>query len=209
MWEAFFKQTGAVKVDSLEELMDVTMTFIYLPPPKGWRVAFMGAGGGISVSSADACTGEGLEMPPISILTKERLAGFIPPDGTSIGNPLDIGVALTDASLLARALEPVAADPAIDAIIYDFWVGQLRLQVGEARENMIEYMVNFAKSNIYGKPLMTVVHPARKGKQSRAEQAALRARLLEGGIPAYHSLVRASRAYSKFISYYEYQRQPR
>ena len=167
----------------------------------------MGAGGGNSVSSADICAREGLAMPPISAETKRQLASFIPPDGTSIGNPLDIGVVLRDASLLARALEPVASDPSIDAIIYDFAVGLLVLPSAEVREEMLNYMIDFAKRNVYGKPLMMTVHRLRRGQETMSEQAWLRARVLEGGVPAYESLQRASRAYSKFVSYYEFQSQ--
>ncbi|MFC2018320.1 CoA-binding protein, partial [Chloroflexota bacterium] len=35
VWDSFFKQTGAVSVNSLDELADVTMTFLYLTPPPG------------------------------------------------------------------------------------------------------------------------------------------------------------------------------
>ena len=206
-WAALFKQTGAVRVNSMDELADATMTFLYLPPPKGRRVAFMGGGGGISVYSADTCAREGLEMPPVSPQTRKHLASFITPDGTSIGNPLDIGFHLRDASLLARALEPVAADPAIDAVMYDIALGMIRLPAGKARERMVKYMIDFAKTNVYGKPLLMIIRRTRGEPKLRNEQAELRARLLEGGVPAYYTLERASRAYSRFVSYYEFQRQ--
>ena len=203
-WQAFFRQTGAVRVDSLDELRDVTMTFLYMPPPKGRRVALMGAGGGNSVAGADVCAREGLTVPPIAEETRRRLATFVPPDGTSVGNPLDIGVALRDANLLSQALEPVAADPAIDAIIYDFAVGLLVLGMGDAREGMIKYMVDFAKGNAHGTPLIMVIHRWVSGKGVVNEMHELLARFVGDGVAAYQSLQRASRAYAKFVGYHEF-----
>jgi acyl-CoA synthetase (NDP forming) len=209
VWETFFKQTGAVSVDSLDELRDVTMTFLYCPPPKGRRIALIGAGGGNSVAGADVCAREGLQLPKILPKTKELLMSFVPLEGTSIGNPFDIGVALRDASFLDRALEPLGADPNIDCLMYDFAVGMLVLDYGSAREEMINHVVDFAKNNPYGVTLLMIVHRWMGGMDSTNEQAALRSQFLNAGVPAYHTLQRAARAYSKFVSYHEFHRKRR
>jgi len=43
-WGAFFKQTGAVRVESKEELIDTIMALLHLPPSTGRRVAVIGGG---------------------------------------------------------------------------------------------------------------------------------------------------------------------
>ena len=207
MWDAFFKQTGAVRVDCLDELRDVTMTFLYCPPPKGRRIGLIGAGGGNSVAGADVCAQEGLHLPQVSSKTRDLLASFVPPDGTSIGNPFDIGVALRDASFLDRALEPLAADPAVDCIMFDFAVGMLRF--GSAKEGMIKHMCDFAKNNPYGITLLVISHRWAGGMELINEQAELRSQFLNADVAAYYSLQRAARAYSKFVSYHEFHRKRR
>ena len=117
IWDAFYRQTGAVRVDTMDELLDVTMTFLYLDPLSSRRLALLGAGGGNSVAGADVCAREGLELPTLSQKTLNELRSFIPPEGTSIRNPLDIGLVIRNIEFLLRALEPVAADPVIDCII--------------------------------------------------------------------------------------------
>ena len=72
IWRGFFAQTGAVPVNSLEEMAETTMSFLYVRPPKGRRVAVIGAGGGTSVAAADACSAEGLEVPSLSQRDPER-----------------------------------------------------------------------------------------------------------------------------------------
>ena len=75
---------GAVQVNSLEELMDTTVAFLFLKPPKGQRVAVLGMGGGISVYAADTCARERLELPVLSAATRDELKKFIPVAGGSI-----------------------------------------------------------------------------------------------------------------------------
>ena len=41
IWRAFFKQTGAVQVGSLEEMAEVSLALHHLPPVKGRGVAIL------------------------------------------------------------------------------------------------------------------------------------------------------------------------
>jgi len=221
IWDGFFKQTGAVRVDSLEELTDVTMTFLYLShPPKGRRVALMGAGGGNSVAGADVCSRAGLEMPTLTEETRKILREFIPPEGTIIRNPLDIGMVLMDITLLERALEPIASDPLIDAIIFALPIGLFGMRPGataqaqetqpqeDVYQRQITILSKFSKGSPHRKPVVVVLQLWRGGVGGAAGQRArLQAEFIRAGIPAYPSLERASRALAKFIQYHEFQGQ--
>ena len=46
IWSAFFKQTGAVKIDSVTEMAEVAMTFLNLKPSPRRGVALLVSGGG-------------------------------------------------------------------------------------------------------------------------------------------------------------------
>jgi len=226
VWDAFYKQTGAVRVDSFEELLYVTMTFLYLRPLRSNRVALIGAGGGNTVAGADVCARDGLELLTLTEKTQKELRSFIPPEGTIIRNPLDIGVVLMDINLLLRSLEPVAADPMIDSIIFALPLGFLLLggavsglvnqthqspmdALREALEKqsrvVLDILIKFDHENVYGKPLIVVLQPA-MGPLIPGQRGRIQQELLKESIPVYFSLERASRAVGKFVRYHEFRR---
>jgi len=221
IWDAFYRQTGAVRVDTMEELYDVTMTFLCLPPLGGRRIALMGAGGGNSVAGADVCAREGLELPTLTEKTLKELGSFIPPEGTFITNPLDIGVVLRDINILLRSLEPIAADPLIDSIIFvmplQLVFGGMNLSVLGSQDQpairaeidkqvgvVLDSIIKFNRENVPHKPLIMALQagigPLLPGGRARVQQDLMRAK-----IPVYLSLDRASRAVAKFVQYHEYR----
>ncbi|UCD85254.1 MAG: CoA-binding protein, partial [Deltaproteobacteria bacterium] len=53
IWEGVMNQAGAVQANTLEEGIDLAVSFCFLPPFSGRRVGIVGGGGGKSVLSAD------------------------------------------------------------------------------------------------------------------------------------------------------------
>ena len=49
VWDAFFAQSGAIRVDSIEEMVDVLQAFVRLPPCTGRGAALIGSAGGNGV----------------------------------------------------------------------------------------------------------------------------------------------------------------
>ncbi len=74
IWNAFFKQSGAVRVSSLEEMAEVTEAFLHLGEAQGRRVAVIGTGGGIGVAAADSCAQAGLDL---TVLPQESPKNFV------------------------------------------------------------------------------------------------------------------------------------
>ncbi len=220
VWDAFFKQTGAVRVDGLEELLNVTMTFRYLRPPAGNRVALVGGGGGNSVAAADTCDRAGLEVPTFSEKTRQELLSFIPAEGTILRNPIDIAFAMLDLNVLVRAMEVAAADPSIDAVIFVLPPGVIFLATAilqskekctfeEALEKqsrlVVDSLTRFDRENTSRKPLVIVLQPGlMRFRPGQREQ--LRQELLKSGIPVYFSVEEASLALGKFLQYHEFHR---
>ena len=113
--DVLFQQAGVLRVDTLEELFDVARVLEMGRLPRGRRVAIVGNASGPAVVAADACEGNGLEVPVLGAATREALAAALP-EARSVENPVDLdGPAEPDA--LAAALRLVLADPAIDAAI--------------------------------------------------------------------------------------------
>ena len=89
IWDALFRQTGVIRVDDLEELLDVAMAFVYLRRPAGRRVGIAGRGGGLGVVATDICEKAGLKVPTFHLETQKRLEQLIPDAGTSAKNPVE------------------------------------------------------------------------------------------------------------------------
>jgi acetate---CoA ligase (ADP-forming) len=114
--DAVFRQLGVVRVRSIEDLI-ITAGLLAAGPLPGSRLGVVTPSGGASEIIADRAQDEGLELPPFAPATVAALAALLPPFAT-VANPLDVtGYVVVDRTLLGRALEIVAADPGIDAVL--------------------------------------------------------------------------------------------
>jgi len=213
IWDAFFAQTGAIRVYSLEEMIDVVLAFMHLKPPKGRRTLLLGGGGGNSVAFADICGRAGLEIPPLHDNTRKELNTYIQLAGNSTRNPLDLWMVQRDLNLYRRTVELSMADPAIDLAILDRVVGEFEFddEPGEDREQnlrnhdrIIEFLFNFVRENS-DKPLVISTNMYGNNLRHAAPAEQMRAAFVTGGIPAYGSLAAAANALDRFIKYHEYQ----
>ena len=128
IWEALCRQVGAVTVETLEELVDMGVTFRFLKPLKERGVAIIVVGGGSSVLAADAAERVGLKIPPLSEDVQAQLRPFTPLAGTSLRNPLDT-VALEDKDGLHKTVKIVGGSPDISSILIlprlDWWIDRV------------------------------------------------------------------------------------
>jgi acetate---CoA ligase (ADP-forming) len=112
---ALCRQTGVIRAETMEQLFDVAALLAGQPLPRGRKVAVVTNAGGPGILAADAIEGSGLSCPPLSESTQQALRAVLRP-AASVGNPVDI-LADADAVTYGKALEQVARDPEIDAVI--------------------------------------------------------------------------------------------
>jgi acetyl coenzyme A synthetase (ADP forming)-like protein len=116
--DALFNQAGVLRVDTLEELLDVTALLATQPLPRGRRVAVLTNAGGLGILCADACESAGLSLSPLLNETVKALGEVLPAEA-SIGNPIDMlgsAVGTTYESVLPLLLR----DQSVDAVIVLF-----------------------------------------------------------------------------------------
>jgi acetyl coenzyme A synthetase (ADP forming)-like protein len=130
--DALFRQAGVIRTDTLEEMFDVATILANQPPPKGDRVAIVTNAGGLGILCADTCEANGLTVPHLSAATQERLRAFLPAEA-SVGNPVDM-IASATGDDYERAIETVAADPDVDAMIVIYIPPQatMAVEIGHA-----------------------------------------------------------------------------
>ena len=214
IWDAFFRQTGAIRVNSLEEIIDVVLAFLFLKPSQGKRTLLLGGGGGNSVAFADICGRQGLEIPPLSEKTRKDLNTFVRLAGNSTRNPLDLWMVQREAKLYQQVMEIALPDPAIDLAIVSRIAGGLDLFDDDERpegsqekglREVNDYLINFASNNPFGKPLVVAMDLYGSDIYFADKAAALRREFILSGVPAYPNLESAARAMARFIGYHEFQ----
>ena len=91
VYEAAFKQCGALRVESAIEFSSLLLALSQGKLPKGNRVGILSEGGGDCALTADACTLKGLDLPTFSPKHQERLKGIVPEIG-QVTNPVDMAM---------------------------------------------------------------------------------------------------------------------
>jgi acyl-CoA synthetase (NDP forming) len=200
-WDAFFRQTGARKVSTLDELTDATVGFSCLPQGCGPRVAYISGGGAGTVIGADACETAGMQMPSFSSETEKKLAEVLPGVGASNKNPIDIGNPHPPVTLLQSLLEIMSADKNIDAVVIRrvlFSVKMSKIFSGSTapseaeQQALLEVPVNVMKK--YGKPIIIILPDDMTGADSiylEEERRKIRDYFFSNGIPTFLSEPRA------------------
>ena len=122
VWKTLCSQTGIIAVDTFEQMMDTMLALHYLPQTRGRRVGIITTPGGLAVTSTDACSQLGLEIPSLRIETQEQLSEVVESIGTSVNNPVDLGLigALAPDHYVKNAIRVVAQDPNVDMVIAAF-----------------------------------------------------------------------------------------
>ena len=205
IWEALYRQSGAVKVVSLDEMADVLLAFLHLPPARGNRVGIIGTGGGIGVAATDTCSRAGLQVPILSEKTQQALREFVPVAGNSIRNPVDAHPAISDLNKLERALDILSGDPLIDLIIMSIHIDWLfDIKKGRYLRELARYIVSEARNHTSEKPFIVSLRRFRSDPGMERVEIYFRNLLYEGGVPVYDNLARAAISLSKFAAYHRF-----
>jgi len=211
VWEAFFRQTRATRIGGLEELIDAMVSFSCLPEGCGPRVALVSGGGAGAVIGADACEASGMQMPVLGVQTIARLHEVLPPVGTSLKNPLDMGNPHPPLQVLRSVLEAVAADDAVDVVLIRrifFSIKTSKIFSGttsateEEQEELLRIPVEVM--NKFKKPVVIVLPDELTGPENidlEEDRRKIRDYFFAHNIPVYLSELRAFAALSRLAAF--------
>lgn len=207
IWRGFFRQTGAVLVESLEEMADVTLAFHHLEKTRGQRTTVMGYGGGAGVSVADNCAKTGLVLPTFSPTLIKELRQLIPPAGSMIRNPIDSSLAFHNLEVMGEVLQVLGKTDEIDNIIvsipFDWLFGEE--EGGGYIKKVAQYLASEGKKRTGGKPMVAVWRQYEPKQEIRNWIPVLKNILLAAGIPIYEGVPRAVNALAKVTAYQAFQ----
>jgi acetate---CoA ligase (ADP-forming) len=115
-YSAVLRQLGIMRVDDVDEMLDLAAYFSVGRRPAGRNLAVLTASGGAGAWLADACALRGLELPPPDPVDQAAIRSFIPAYG-SVGNPVDITAQAVLEGGFERALGILAQSAAFDTIV--------------------------------------------------------------------------------------------
>jgi len=115
VYDAIFMQSGALRVETVDELFNYAVAFARQPLPKGNRVAIVTNAGGPGIMATDAAIRHGLSLSKLLPETEEKLKKVLPATA-NIHNPVDvIGDARHDR--YEAAIKIVLEDPNVDGVV--------------------------------------------------------------------------------------------
>jgi len=114
IYDALLKQSGAIRVDTMEELFDYATAFSKQPLPSKGDLVIVSNAGGPAIISTDACSRLGIKMANIESI-RPKINAVIPPWGSS-RNPVDI-VGDADFNRFSNVLDRVLAHPNVGSVI--------------------------------------------------------------------------------------------
>lgn len=218
VWDAFFRQTRAIKISTLEDLVDTNVGFSCIPEGCGRRVAMVSGGGAGTVIGADACENAGLTMPPLADNVNETLHSVMPSVGTSIKNPLDIGTPHPPLKMFTEVLETLAGSDRYDVIVIRrifFSVTVSKIFAGAAafsyedQQALLEIPVNIKKK--FNKPVVIILPEDLTGVENvqlEEERRKIRDYFFASGIPVYLTEERAFNAISRLAKFKDSASEP-
>jgi len=202
VWDALIKQCGAIKVDSLEEMVDTVKALLYLKPITGSRVGLCAMTGGQSVVITDAFAKAGLEIPLLTERSYQEFASFFTIIGSSYRNPLDISSNLMPMDNIIRCIDILNEDENVDSVILELSVAfltRIARFIPIFFDELIDALALYkARAN---KPFLTILVSA----HAETEAIEARQKLVERGIPSFPTFERGAKALKKVVEYYRFQ----
>ncbi len=216
IWNAIFRQSLAIPVDTLQDLLDTVTAFYQLPPLADSRVAIVCGTGGTSIAATDICYREGLTMPHFSSELRQRLESMLPPIGPSAKNPVDTGTPFSPpAKIFREILEIIATSGIIGSIIIDkiAMSANMRQLLGYAEQMSWEEEPWFEEIPVqvrknYGVPVVVVLREGGDQPDSfacEAERRRLRNYYQQNGVPVFPTITRALKSLGRVVRYYLHQ----
>ncbi|MCC6958777.1 MAG: CoA-binding protein [Dehalococcoidia bacterium] len=202
IFDALCKQAGAIRVESLEELVDLAVAFRFVKKLNGPRVVVVGGGGGASVLAADDLNAAGLELPPLLPETQEALAKVTHEAGTSIRNPIDTTSLWEDEGFEATLMPPATA-PNVDALLYhtSFGGGGPSARFTDVRGRMARQAETLGRiQQECGKPVVVAIRPATTA-EAFDQSATFQELCWRQGLATFPSIVRAGQALANLVEW--------
>jgi len=200
IFDGLCKQAGALRVESMDELVDMAVTFRFVTRLAGPNIVVVGGGGGASVLAADDLAAAGLKLPPLLPETQEALARVTHEAGTSVRNPIDT-TSLWQEGGFESTLTPCATATNVDAVLYHTsfggnWPGSNDMHARMINETNILKRLR----DETGKPIVVAIRQAMNASGLAQSQEFIDL-CSKNEIATYPTIARAGRALARLLAW--------
>ncbi|MBN1496444.1 MAG: CoA-binding protein [Spirochaetes bacterium] len=213
IWEAALRQSGAIMLESVEELADASLAFTLLPPRTYRGCSIVGGGGALGIAAADAAESLGLAIPPLRPDLAESVMELLPKPGSSAANPIDVANPFVPARTIKEILLRASEDDKIDLHILVFLIYHFKAQKDVMGvENLKDFVPSEEMADacreareLTNKPVVLVMPNYRQEEDALDLEKVVRETrrlFLEAGIPVYDDVRNALRAVASVSRYY-------
>ncbi len=192
IYDAVLKQSGAIRVDTMEELFDYATAFSKQPLPIQGDLVIVSNAGGPAIISTDACSKLGIRMAKIEEI-RPKINAVIPPWGSS-RNPVDI-VGDADFNRFDNVLNEVLAHPNVGSVI-----AMCTPSATLDYNKLAEVIVNVSKK-YNSKTILASLMGLDEGIKNKEI-------LAEGGIPYYNYAETAIHSLKAMLTFVEWSQTP-
>jgi acyl-CoA synthetase (NDP forming) len=203
VWDGLLQQVNAVRTSTIEEWIDMAVTFTFFSEPVGRRVALLGLGGGATVLAGDEATKEGLVIPAFPDEMRRRTAALLGSEaGTIINNPMDLSAEAWNVGYYP-VLKVFDEYKDVDLSIVHLSLGLIARPPDTHREiwdKLVDDIVRARKD--FRKPIVVVIQMA-TSPDHYCWMLEAREKLYRAGIAVYNSIRHASRSGTRLLRYYE------
>jgi len=204
-WDALGRQLGIISVSSVEEMIDVLVTLLFLPLPEGRNALLFGAGGGASVLIADQFERSGLRVPPIPSEMVAQITEFTPIAGNILRNPVDYSQAMPNTESVIKTFGILSRWEGADFLVIFIRTGQFT--ASRISDHQLGHLLMSRFPITQGqlpKPVVMVIECSIIPHEAEAILAAIR-NSIASGLPVYHSFASAATAIDLVLSHAERQ----
>ena len=207
VYNGMFRQCGIIRAQTIAELFDYALALGTLPRPAGNRVIIQTHSGGPGATAADSCGRMGLDLPPLSAETVEKLRPIVP-QTASTANPVDMTFSNNPMDFFSKIPQILLQENNADMLMVYFLTPAIFIT--RALENM-----GVPQDEIEGKAEKMIKEHTdaffnlAKGQQKpiigytyRILQEQMVRDLLHRGVPIYPDPERAARSIGALIEYY-------
>ncbi len=146
LYEALFRQSGVLRVNTIGDLYAVGYALACQPPLRGNRIGIVSHSGGPVTSMADACERQGLEVPVFSATLQESLQPLLPATA-SAANPVDLTFGFGQSEMMTAIPRRILESGEVDGVLIhgimgssylESWVGSVEEKLGVSRAQIEE-----------------------------------------------------------------------
>jgi len=200
VWDALLDQTGAVRAHTLDELVDMMVTFRFMPVPAGRKVCVFGVGGGATVITTDDCASSGFVLPSLPGPMRDELRSAVGGDaGAILGNPVDFPFWLAREDRYRHVLSRLLDWEGTDLMFFQIPLRSAMEELDGARVTINSLLDDTIEARGGSpKPMAVIVHCLATAEAWHAASE-FATKCYEAGLPFYYSTSSAALAVDRLM----------